>query len=37
MTTSPWPTHLLDLDEWHALPHEDRRCELVEGVLSVTP
>lgn len=37
MTTSPWPTHLLDLTEWHALPHDDRRCELVEGVLSVTP
>lgn len=37
MTTSQWPTHLLDLDEWHALPHDDQRYELVEGVLNVTP
>ncbi|MEJ2888814.1 Uma2 family endonuclease [Actinomycetospora aeridis] len=37
MTTDPWPTRLLDLDEFRALPDDDRRSELVEGVLSVTP
>lgn len=37
MTTSQWPTHLLDLDAWRALPEDGRRCELVEGVLSVAP
>jgi Uma2 family endonuclease len=33
-----WPDHLITLDEWEALPEDDRfRVELVEGVLLVTP
>lgn len=33
-----WPDHLLDLDEWDALPEDEgRRVELVEGVLAVSP
>lgn len=38
-TAQPWwPDHLLDLDEWDALDEEtNRRAELVEGVLVVTP
>ena len=39
MTVQPtWPDHLLDLDEWSALPEDSsRRFELAEGVLSVAP
>lgn len=38
MTSSAWPDHLLDLDEWDALPEDaSRRFELVEGVLMVSP
>lgn len=38
MTSSAWPDHLLDLDEWDALPEDaSRRFELVEGVLLVSP
>lgn len=33
-----WPDHLLDLDEWSALPEDtSRRFELAEGVLVVSP
>ena len=39
MTVHPtWPDHLLDLDEWSALPEDpSRRIELAEGVLFVAP
>jgi Uma2 family endonuclease len=38
MTIPAWPDHLLDLAEWDALaPVEDRRLELAEGVLQVSP
>lgn len=33
-----WPDHLLDLDEWSALPEDSsRRVELAEGILHVSP
>ncbi|MGH3613838.1 MAG: Uma2 family endonuclease [Pseudonocardia sp.] len=35
--TLSWPNHLLTLDEWEALPVDDLRLELVEGVLAVCP
>ncbi|WP_433555025.1 Uma2 family endonuclease [Pseudonocardia xinjiangensis] len=36
--TLPWPSHLLTLEEWEALPeNEEFRFELAEGVLSVSP
>ena len=39
MTIHPtWPDHLLDLDEWSALPEDpSRRIELAEGVLFAAP
>ena len=39
MTVQPtWPDHLLDLDEWSALPEDtSRRIELAEGVLLAAP
>jgi Uma2 family endonuclease len=34
----PWPDHLVTLDEWKALPEDNRYwVELVEGVLHVAP
>jgi Uma2 family endonuclease len=34
----PWPDHLLTLDEWEALPDEQRfHIEVVDGVLIVAP
>ncbi len=36
--TLPWPSHLLTLEEWEALPEDEEfRFELAEGVLSVSP
>lgn len=38
MCALPWPDHLVTLDEWNALPEDDRfRVELVEGILLVAP
>ncbi|MGH3519832.1 MAG: Uma2 family endonuclease [Haloechinothrix sp.] len=38
MSVTPWPDHLLTLDEWDRLPEDNsRRYELVEGVLIVAP
>ncbi|HEY2699755.1 MAG TPA: Uma2 family endonuclease [Pseudonocardiaceae bacterium] len=38
MGALPWPDHLLTLDEWKALPEDNRfRVEVVEGVLIVAP
>ena len=38
MTIDSWPDHLLDLDEWDALPDDiARRHELVEGVPHMSP
>lgn len=38
MSSMTWPDHLLSLDEWAELSvEEDRHCELVEGVLLVSP
>ena len=38
MSSMTWPDHLLSLDEWAELPiEENRHCELVEGVLLVSP
>ena len=38
VTATPWPDHLLTLEEWDALPEEmHRRCELAEGVLVMVP
>jgi hypothetical protein len=35
MSVSPWPDHLLSLDEWVALPEDNtRHFELVEGMNS---
>lgn len=36
--TLSWPSHLLTLVEWEALPHDPSlRLELVEGVLALSP
>ena len=38
MTSITWPDHLLTLEEWDALPEDVcRRCELVDGVLQMSP
>lgn len=38
MTALWWPDHVLTLDEWDSLPeYRFRRCELVEGVVSMVP
>lgn len=38
MSVTPWPDHLLTLDEWDRLPEDNtRHYELVEGVLVVAP
>lgn len=38
MSILPWPDHLITLDEWEALPEDNRYwVELVEGVLHVAP
>lgn len=38
MSVLPWPDHLVTLEEWKALPEDNRfRVELVEGVLLVSP
>lgn len=38
MTTENWPDHLIDLDEWDALPEDiARHFELVEGVPHMSP
>lgn len=38
MSVVPWPDHLMTLDEWNALPEDNRfRYELVEGILIVSP
>lgn len=38
MSVTPWPDHLLTLDEWDRLPEDNtRHYELVEGVLVVSP
>jgi Uma2 family endonuclease len=38
MSVSPWPDHLLSLDEWAALPEDNtHHYELVDGVLQVSP
>lgn len=38
MSALPWPDHLLTLDEWEALPEEERfHIEVVDGVLIVAP
>lgn len=38
MSVLPWPDHLLSLEEWDALPEDNRyRLEVVEGVLLVAP
>jgi len=38
MSASPWPDHLLSLDEWAALPVDNtHHYELFEGVLHVSP
>lgn len=38
MSVVPWPDHLLTLDDWDALPEDNRfRLEVVEGVLIVSP
>lgn len=36
--TLSWPTHLLTLEDWEALPEDSAlRLELVEGVLAIVP
>jgi Uma2 family endonuclease len=38
MSASPWPDHLLSLDEWAALPEDNSRYfELLDGVLLASP
>lgn len=38
MRVSPWPDHLLSLDEWNALPEESPFWrEIVDGVLILSP
>jgi Uma2 family endonuclease len=38
MTSITWPDHLLTIEEWDALPEDVcRRCELVDGVLQMSP
>lgn len=38
MSALPWPDHLLSLQEWDALPEDNRyHLEVVEGVLLVAP
>lgn len=32
-----WPNHVLTLEDWEALPENELRLELVEGVLAVVP
>jgi Uma2 family endonuclease len=38
MSVLSWPDHLLTLEDWDALPEDlCRRCELVEGILQMSP
>lgn len=38
VSATPWPDHLLSLDEWDALPEDNtHRYELAEGVMQVSP